>query len=122
MLVKEDASMLMTLNPLVEIIDEIAERVGKEASKGGARRLMFSNLHPPWMMKDGRADCGAYKKASDRKGSSGDQYQCCRNIITPTAPPILMNPARDCMLTTTLPPPASIMPASRMDPDLAITG
>jgi len=61
------------------------------------------------------------EKASDKKGCRGYQYQCCRNIMMPTAPPIFMKPARDCILTTTFPPPASRMPAARMAPDLAST-
>lgn len=61
------------------------------------------------------------EKARERKGCSGYQYQCCRNIMIPTAPPIFMKPARDCMDTTTLPPPASRMPAARIAPDLART-
>lgn len=59
------------------------------------------------------------ENASERKGIRGYQYQCCRNIIMPTAPPIFIKPARDCIETTTFPPPASIIPAARIAPDLA---
>mmetsp|Transcript_20535 Transcript_20535/g.28301 ORF Transcript_20535/g.28301 Transcript_20535/m.28301 type:complete len:208 (+) Transcript_20535:722-1345(+) len=58
----------------------------------------------------------------DRKCCKGYQYQCCKNIITPTQAPILMNPARDCILSTQLPPPASNIPAARMAPDFARMG
>jgi hypothetical protein len=71
---------------------------------------------------------GRYKRSNtEQDGGERMMYQTalncksshCRTQHTPLscAHPIFMNPALDCMLTTTFLPPASRMPAARMAPE-----
>lgn len=60
-------------------------------------------------------------KANDKQWANGNQYQCCVNTNMPTTACKLVWPVRDCRLTVTLRPPASMMPCARMAPYLAIT-